>query len=279
MFRAVVLMVFTYFFWHLHTSGNLSKYINMKYEYISYIAIFTFAILTIVQIYNVATDSEDKHCCDHSHEHEKDKPLFWRWIHYGIFIFPLATGLFLPIATLDSTLVKSKGFSFQTIEAVEASDQYAQTQYLRPDTSVYYGKEGYDELMEEELKEFTSKKSVVLKEDNFLKGMETIYNFPGEFMNKTIEFDGFSFKGESVNDHQFFVLRFGVIHCVADSGAFGMLVQFPEEMDLEDDEWIHVKGTLSSVYYQPFKATIPFLLVEEWHSIEEPKEPYTYRMY
>ncbi|WP_063964319.1 TIGR03943 family putative permease subunit, partial [Domibacillus aminovorans] len=115
-------------------------------------------------------------------------------------------------------------------------------------------------------------------DDNYLKGMETIYNFPGEFMNKTIEFDGFSFKGESVNDHQLFVLRFGVIHCVADSGAFGMLVEFPEEMDLQDDEWIHVKGKLSSVYYQPFKATIPFLLVEEWNTIEEPEDPYTYRM-
>ncbi|WP_042348334.1 TIGR03943 family putative permease subunit [Bacillus massiliigorillae] len=277
MFRAIILMIFTYFFYNLHTSGDLSKYINMKYEYISYIAIIIFAVLTIVQIFNVARNTEDEHCCDHTHE--KEKSFFRKMLHYGIFIFPLATGLFLPIATLDSTIVKSKGFSFQAIDSLSESDPYAQTQYLRPDTSVYYGKEGYDELMEKELKIFSSDDSVILNDKNYLKGMETIYNFPGEFLNKTVEFKGFTFNGESLNKRQLFVLRFGIIHCIADSGAFGMLVEFPEDMDFQDDEWIKVNGTLSTIYYQPFQAKIPYLIVKDWERIQQPQDPYTYRMY
>ncbi|MGM9923838.1 MAG: TIGR03943 family putative permease subunit [Bacillus sp. (in: firmicutes)] len=279
MFRAIILMVFTYFFYHLHASGDLAKYINMKYEYVSSIAIVLFALLTIVQISNVAKNSEAVHDCGHTHEHEKDKPFFRRIFYYGIFIFPLVTGLFFPIATLDSTIVKSKGFSFQAIDDLSGTDPYAQTQYLRPDTSVYYGKEGYDELMAEELKKYESKESIALADETFLKGMETIYQFPGEFLNKTIEFDGFTFRGEELNKKQLFVLRFGIIHCIADSGAFGMLVEFPEEMEFKDDEWIHVKGTLSSIYYQPFKAKIPYLLITDWYRIDEPKDPYTYRSY
>lgn len=51
MFRLLVLMGFTFFFYHLHASGNLTKYINMKYAYLSFIAIFLLAILTVVQAY------------------------------------------------------------------------------------------------------------------------------------------------------------------------------------------------------------------------------------
>lgn len=51
MFRLLVLMGFTFFFYHLHASGNLTKYINMKYSYLSFIAIFLLAILTAVQAY------------------------------------------------------------------------------------------------------------------------------------------------------------------------------------------------------------------------------------
>ena len=277
MLRVYILLVFTFFFAHLHASGNITKYINMKYAYLSYSAIFIFAILTIVQAYTdikQSKDVPDESCCEEDHSDERTKPWYQRWFIYGIFIFPLLTGFFLPIATLDSTIVKSKGFTFK---AVETTEKYAVTQYLKPDTSIYYGKEGYDELMDIEKNKYLSKKSVVLKDTDYLKGLETIYKYPGDFLGKTIEFDGFSFKGESVNDRQLFVLRFGIIHCVADSGVFGMLVEFPEDIDIKDDEWIHVKGTLSSEYYQPFKSTIPVLIVEEWEKTKEPKEPYVYR--
>ena len=35
------------------------------------------------------------------------------------------------------------------------------------------------------------------------------------------------------------IVVFGIIHCVADSGVFGMLVEFPEDIDIEDDRWIY----------------------------------------
>ncbi|UQD51282.1 TIGR03943 family protein [Bacillus methanolicus] len=283
MFRTLILMFFTFFFFHLHATGNITKYINMKYSYLSYIAIFIFAILTIVQAYVYLkelneNESESHTCCDHDHnhdhDHENDKPFFKRIFIYTIFSFPLISGLFFPIATLDSNIVKSKGFSFKSIET---KDPYAQTQYLRPDSSIYYGKEGYYELMQKELKKYSSKKVIALKDNDYLRGMETIYNYPGEFLGDTISFNGFTFKGEAVNKRQMFVLRFGVIHCIADSGVFGMLVEFPEDVHLKDDQWLHVKGTLSSMYYQPFKSTIPVLKVKEWYKIEQPKDPYVYR--
>ena len=74
-----------------------------------------------------------------------------------------------------------------------------------------------------------------------------------------------------------FAFRFGLIHCVADSGVFGMLLDMPNGVHLENDHWVHVKGKLSSMFYQPFKATIPYLEVESWSSIPKPKDEYVYR--
>jgi putative membrane protein len=280
MIRTLILMVFSYFFFHLHASGNITKYINMKYSYLSISAIVIFAILTIVQAVTDYKSSEENSCnpdtcCNHDH-HAVQKPIYKKVILYSIFIFPLISGFFFPIATLDSNIVKTKGFAFK---AIDTSDDFAQTQYLQPDTSIYYGKDGYDELMDKELKRYLSRDNISLKDDDFLQGMETIYNFPGEFMGKQIEFDGFAFKGEAVNKQQMFVLRFGVIHCIADSGVFGMLVEFPNEANFKDDEWLHVKGTLSTMYYQPFKSKIPVLHVEDWVTIVAPKDPYVYRGY
>ncbi|MDA1477903.1 TIGR03943 family putative permease subunit [Bacillus changyiensis] len=279
MFRTFILMSFTFFFFHLHASGNLTKYINMKYAYLSYIAIFLLALLTAVQFYRYIKGTSDTDCgheCGCGHDHEENKPFFKKILIYFVFLFPLCTGIFLPVATLDSNIVKSKGFSFKGIEQPE---HYAQTQYLRPDTSIYYGQEGYDELMEKALAKYKEKKQISLDEHDYLKGMETIYNYPGEFLGKTIEFNGFAFKGEAIHGRELFVLRFGIIHCIADSGVYGMLVEFPEDINIKDDQWLHVKGTLSSEYYQPFQSVIPVLKVQEWSNMKEPKDPYVYRRY
>lgn len=284
MVRTYILLFFAFFFCHLHITGNINKYINMKYAYISYIAIGLFVLLMIVQAYFSFNEKDDssggaccgqEHGCGHDHHHEASKPFYKRWAIYLIFLFPLYTGLFLPVATLDSTIVKSKGFSFKTIETTDA---FAETQYLKPDTSIYYGPEGYEEYMEKELQHYLSKEHISLNEENYLKGMETIYKYPGYFLDKTVEFDGFTYKEESTNNNQqLFVLRFGIIHCVADSGVYGMLVEFPKDIDLDNDKWVHVKGRLSSIYYQPFKANIPYLLVEDWKRIDKPEDPYVYR--
>lgn len=116
MFRLLVLMGFTFFFYHLHASGNLTKYINMKYAYLSFIAIFLLAILTAVQAYLFIKSPEKSghhhdHDCgcghDHEHDHEQNKPFYQRYLIYVVFLFPLVSGIFFPIATLDSSIVLS----------------------------------------------------------------------------------------------------------------------------------------------------------------------------
>ncbi|MGZ4159275.1 MAG: TIGR03943 family putative permease subunit, partial [Neobacillus sp.] len=83
----------------------------------------------------------------------------------------------------------------------------------------------------------------------------------------------------STNKNQVLILRFGVIHCIADAGVFGMLVDLPDGVKLKNDEWINVKGQVSTTYYPSFKTNIPVLKVEKWSKTSAPKEQYVYRQF
>lgn len=324
MSRILILFGFALMFAFIHLQGNLNKYINTKYSYLSVIAIVLFTILSLmefVRFYRLESEAErrkaemeesgqsdsadhydhshgpahdHKHDAhhehrhhDHDHAHEDpfhdhghahdNRPGWKRTVGFAILFVPILTGIFLPVQTLDSSFVKAKGFSFPQFEATE--DNPGQHQFLKPDTSVYYGAAGYEEVKNKDFAEYKDLPVIQLTDDNYLKGMEVIYNFPGYFMDRTISFDGFAYKGDQVDNNHYFVFRFGFIHCAADSGVFGMLVDFPRNTTLANDQWVHVTGKLSWELYQPFKQTIPVLRATEWQPVPTPKDPYVYRNY
>ncbi|TJY40784.1 TIGR03943 family protein [Cohnella pontilimi] len=325
MSRFLILFGFALMFTLIHVEGNLNKYINTKYAYLSFTAIALLFILSafeFVRFYRQEKEAEarkqaavgemgsehehdhahhdhaqhdhvhhvhslhahehhghehaDPYGHDHGHSHDGG-PRWQKMLSVVILIVPIFTGIFLPVQTLDSSFVKAKGFAFKGIDV--SADNPGQHQFLKPDTSVYYGSDGYEEVKNQEHSEFAGLKEIQLTDQNYLKGLEVIYNYPGEFMGRTVSFDGFAYIGEQADDRHYFVFRFGFIHCAADSGVFGMLAEFPKNTVLQNDEWVHVSGTLTSQLYPPFKQTIPVLKVTDWHTIPAPKDPYVYRNY
>ncbi|MGO4542791.1 TIGR03943 family putative permease subunit [Paenibacillus sp. 2TAB19] len=300
MVRFFILIGFSFMFFMLHYTGDINKFINMKYAYLSISAIVIMGFLGVVEFIRVSRKqvaeekraASENECCtvdhnhhdhhndddhghDHGHSHDEPNKLK-RYLGYAVLFVPIFTGLFLPAYALDSSFVKAKGFSFPTFEQnVELNP--GNHQFLKPDSSIFYNKDSYKDVAQREREEFINRSMIKLTDADYLKGMEAIYNDPSAFMNKTIGFDGFAYKGVQVDGNHYFVFRFGFIHCVADSGVFGMLVEFPNGTQLADDDWVHVSGKLSWELYQPFKQTIPVLKVAEWNKIDTPKDPYVYR--
>ncbi|WP_391206799.1 TIGR03943 family putative permease subunit [Psychrobacillus sp. L4] len=276
MLRCWILLGFSFLFLHLHASGNISKYINLKYSMFSFLAIFIFFFFMLIQMYFTLKDGKNEEdlgpICDCGIDHSKEGKKWKSWLGYPIFLFPILTALFLPVATLDSNIVAAKGFNF---EVYNGKDEYGVHQFLEPDSSVFYGEGGYDEINEEALGKYANKDSVILDDKDYLYGMETIYKNPGYFTGKTIGFRGFTYVDKETGD--VFLFRFGIIHCVADSGVFGMLLELPKGTTFQNDDWIDVEGTMDTIYYQPFKKTIPILKVDKVKKITEPEEPYVYR--
>ncbi len=301
MIRFYIMFGFAFMFLLIRWDGKLNMYINTKYAYLSTIAIVMLLLLSLVeglrmylaeraaerkaeQRHQDCDDPSHTHVHSHDHDHDHDhghshaSPYRWkRVIGYLILAFPIVTGIFLPVQTLDSSFVKAKGFSFPGMDESFSDKNPGNHQFLKPDSSVFYSKENYKKVKDKELADFIHLSEIALSDDNYMKGMEVIYNNPGLFMNKKISLTGFAYKGEQVDGEHYFLFRFGFIHCAADSGVFGMLVDFPKGTKLSDDDWVEVTGTLTSELYQPFKQTIPVLKVTSFKQIEQPKDPYVYR--
>jgi putative membrane protein len=277
----------------LHATGNISKYINMKYSFLSASMIVILLLLTIVEgikLWFSGEKKEEHQDCDcthehhdhdhhHDHGHEKKKKSagkrLKRFLAYTIVVIPAITGVVLPVATLDSQLVDAKGFSFPTLE--DGSDQYGMHQVLNPDMSKFMNKGDYDDLVNKESKSYLPKNNITLKDEDYLVGLEVMYNFPGAFTGKTLTMKGFTYNGPGEQPNQLFLLRFGIIHCVADSGAFGMMIQFPKNVHIPNDQWYQVTGTMDTVYYPQMKTKIPVLKVTSYKTIPKPTDPYVYR--
>ncbi|GEB77143.1 TIGR03943 family putative permease subunit [Sporolactobacillus inulinus] len=282
MIRFLILFGFAYLFLHLHLTGDISKYINMRYGYLSFLMIFIIGFMAVYQLVKWNKEGSKQHHTSEKalfgHDHSHENNTWWKkTITYVLVIFPILTGLFLPVATLDSNIVRAKGFHFAEID--NDKDQYANHQILKPDTSQYYESSTYKKMLRQDMEKYSQLNQLDLNDDNYLRALEAIYNYPGNFNNKHISIMGFVYHGDALQKNQLFLFRFGIIHCIADAGVFGLMVQFPHDVTYKDDTWIRAQGTLSETYYSPFKQTIPVLKLDTWHQVEKPKSPYAYRKY
>ena len=289
MLRFLILSGYFELMMYLQVSGKLDQYINVHYRYLAILSMilsalsFAFAItsfVTLVQLYLWVKNGkaeEETHEHDHDHDHGLSKP-YQRGIAYVLLALPVIVGTLFPTVSLDTTIVEAKGFNFP-VSKESVGDPEMQTQYLKPDTSIYFNKSDYLDQMNELKEKYGDKQTIEITDENYLEVMELIYNYPSEFIGKKISYEGFVYQTPNDSNADVFLFRFGIIHCVADSGVFGLLTHMPEGVTVKNDEWYKIEGTIQSDYYQPFKREIPSVVVTNAEKVSAPKNQYVYRSF
>lgn len=287
MIRFLILSGYFELMMYLQVSGKLDQYINVHYRYLAILSMILSALLALVQLYiwvksdsvkgKKQVDEEVHHHHDHDHDHGLTKPS-QRVIAYVLLALPVIVGTLFPTVSLDTTIVEAKGFNFP-ISKESVGDPEMQTQYLKPDTSIYFNKSDYLDQMKKLKEKYDDKPLIKITDENYLEVMELIYNYPSEFIGKKISYEGFVYKTPDGEKEDNFLFRFGIIHCVADSGVFGLLTHMPEGTNVKNDEWYKVEGIIQSDYYEPFKRDIPVVEVNTLTKIEAPKNQYVYRSF
>lgn len=283
MIRFLILSGYFELMMYLQVSGKLDQYINVHYRYLAILSMILSALLALVQLYIwVKSDSvkgkkqvdEEVH---HHHDHGLTNPS-QRVIAYVLLALPVIVGTLFPTVSLDTTIVEAKGFNFP-ISKESVGDPEMQTQYLKPDMSIYFNKSDYLDQMKKLKEKYDDKQLIKITDENYLEVMELIYNYSSEFIGKKISYEGFVYKKPDGEKEDNFLFRFGIIHCVADSGVFGLLTHMPEGTNVKNDKWYKVEGTIQSDYYEPFKRDIPVVEVNTLTKIEAPKNQYVYRSF
>ncbi|ELA65049.1 TIGR03943 family protein [Enterococcus hirae] len=289
MIRFLILSGYFELMMYLQVSGKLDQYINVHYRYLAILSMILSALLALVQLYiwvksdsvkgkkQVDEEVHHHHDHDHDHDHGLTNPS-QRVIAYVLLALPVIVGTLFPTVSLDTTIVEAKGFNFP-ISKESVGDPEMQIQYLKPDTSIYFNKSDYLDQMKKLKEKYDDKPLIKITDENYLEVMELIYNYPSEFIGKKISYEGFVYKTPDGEKEDNFLFRFGIIHCVADSGVFGLLTHMPEGTNVKNDKWYKVEGTIQSDYYEPFKRDIPVVEVNTLTKIEAPKNQYVYRSF
>ena len=280
MLRFLILSGYFELMMYLQVSGKLDQYINVHYRYLAILSMILSALLALVQLYLWVKNGkaeEETHEHDHDHDHGLSKP-YQRGIAYVLLALPVIVGMLFPTVSLDTTIVEAKGFNFP-VSKESVGDPEMQTQYLKPDTSIYFNKSDYLDQMSELKEKYGDKQTIEITDENYLEVMELIYNYPSEFIGKKISYEGFVYQTPNDSNADVFLFRFGIIHCVADSGVFGLLTHMPEGVTVKNDEWYKIEGTIQSDYYQPFKREIPSVVVTNAEKVSAPKNQYVYRSF
>ncbi len=185
MLRFLILSGYFELMMYLQVSGKLDQYINVHYRYLAILSMILSALLALVQLYLWVKNGkaeEETHEHDHDHDHGLSKP-YQRGIAYVLLALPVIVGTLFPTVSLDTTIVEAKGFNFP-VSKESVGDPEMQTQYLKPDTSIYFNKSDYLDQMSELKEKYGDKQTIEITDENYLEVMELIYNYPSEFIGK-----------------------------------------------------------------------------------------------
>lgn len=279
MIRFIIFAGYGLLMMSLQVSGKLNQYINVHYRYLAILSMALSLILAVFQLFLWTKNDKHDHT-NHSHDdehHHHQKPLQQYWA-YLLLSLPLIVGFAFPTVSLDITIVEAKGFQFP-LSKESTGDPDVQTQYLKPDTSIFFEKSDYDQQMQDLMAEYDDKEVIAITDENYLEVMELIYNYPSDFLGKTVSYQGFVFHSKDDTAENVFVFRFGIIHCVADAGVFGLLTHLPQNTSVANNDWVELKGTITTDYYHPFKRTLPIMTVDTVKKIEAPENEYVYRTF
>lgn len=271
MIRFLILAGYFELTMYLQMTGKLNQYINMHYSYLAYISMVLSFVLALVQL--VLWMKEIK---VESHLKTKGAKL----ASILLLALPLMVGWFFPRVSLDSQTVSAKGYHFPlaagTSKDIQA-DEGTSSQYLKPDTSAYFTQAAYSKEMKAAAKKYVKLDHIKVTTENYMEVMEVIYDYPDEFVGKTLEYTGFVYQDPS-QDKQQFLFRFGIIHCIADSGVYGMLTT-GNQVSYPDNTWVHAKGKISLHYHQNLGQSLPTLELTSYEKVEQPSNPYVYRVF
>lgn len=285
MIRFLILAGYAGLMMFLQVTGKLDQFINVHYQYLAVLSTVLALILALFQLYTwvkedpQAAGKKTEHHHEHEIEHEEHdhglKRPYQRLLAYLLLALPIIVGTMFPTVSLSTTIVEAKGFQFP-LSKESVGDPQMETQYLQPNTSLYYNKEDYQKQMDELMAKYGDQDSLAITDENYLEVMELIYNYPSEFIGRKIHYEGFVFQTE---DQDTFVFRFGIIHCVADSGVFGLRVKLPQDVEVTNDQWIAVDGVIASEFYTPFKRNLPMVEAQTITPIAPPENQYVYRTF
>ena len=285
--KALLLGLFSLYFANLHLTGDISKYINPKYDFMSKMAAILFFILLLIQLTRIWTEKHSHHTCSHNcdHDHGNSHWSLKRIIGYSIVAFPIITGFMIPPATLDASIAANKGFlvgkqNNQGSFLMEGAESLVEKEHIDIYSSdvddIALPNENYlsESEYDERFRLLQESETIEMADDMFSTYYGEINDNPKTYAGKKIKMSGFVFKEKGFISNQLVISRFLITHCIADASIIGFLTEFDGADTIKEDTWVEIDGVIEVGSYDGYE--LPILKVATLSVVDEPSEPYIY---
>jgi putative membrane protein len=294
--RSFILLAFTLLLADLVFTERLSLYQAPRMHGLSYVTLAILLILTGVSL-RQAIVGASHYECDCADVHSVPRGAWKAVLVYGLFLLPVAMGVFMPDKTLGSAAAEKRGVNLlagnaEKLAVASAVPPAAQSRQKADGTSPV--KRENAPVSEEQIRQrfqqndfgdfYTDlavsmyKQPVIrLDEKIFLDGLTTLELYPKEFAGKELETIGFVYREPAFKPHQFVVARFSVTCCTADAAVFGIMVEEQQAAKLRNDSWVKVRGKLELRTVDGYDMLV--LRASGITPVKAPKDPYVYYNY
>ena len=226
---------------YLIFTGKIDFYIGKKMIKYTYIAIVMMSIIAIFQLRNIFT-------CKGSN-------------NIKIKLLPIILTLILGVISINKQ---------ETFKHIELNRELKESTTSVIDMKSLYEHESDYSLIQnkknDNLKDENNKKDIILVDEDNSMILEEIRVNPKKYIGRNIELHGFVCKESYLNKNQFIIGRIVMNCCAADSKVVGIIGQYDKVYDLNENEQISVKGTISSSIIKDddnVSHSVPIIIIEK----------------
>jgi len=173
----------------------------------------------------------------------------------GSFWMQLPSLLILLLPLLYFTHAQSARFNSSTFA----------TRSLQTETGFIQG--SFDERVAAEIREYEKENKEVVLTELFMNAKK--------YTGKEVEVVCQTFVDERLPDNLVMCYRYLMTCCAADARPIFIFIDPPADTDVENDKWIKVKGTVSTVTGTP-GMEVPAIIADSILYVKEPRFPYVF---
>jgi putative membrane protein len=96
-------------------------------------------------------------------------------------------------------------------------------------------------------------------------------------MGQSVRVTGMAMRSDALEAGEFAVLRYAIVHCVADARPVALLVVAPASVNIQSDQWVQIDGELSSRAREG--AQLVTIVARRITPVPEPNNPYLFSAY
>jgi uncharacterized repeat protein (TIGR03943 family) len=223
-----------------HLDGSLGYYINLRYGWLTLVAIACLAVLAVVLLAAALRPG--------GRGAGERVPL--GWLGVALLALPVALAL-VPPRPLGTDAMANRALQLASVPAAAGVSVTAEAKF-GDDTAP---RTVFDWLV------------LFHQADSGAADLD-------RFAGRTARVRGFVYRDERFPTGTFMVSRFLLSCCVADAAPIGLAVRWPDADFLDDDAWVWVSGEFKVEDF--LDERVPVLVAAEVTPAEQPPQPYLY---